>query len=370
VKIRIDQGQLNQAAQWVKLAIPGKPSTPVLAGMHLTAEAGRLRLAGYDYEASATQTIACDVITEGSALVSGAFFAATVASLPSGEVELSVDSDGATLTCGPTTFTLPVLAVEDYPALPEFPSAPRGAIKGPEFVEGVQRTEFAVSETGDPAALTGTLLDVTGDQAVFVATDRYRMPVMKVVWISYDEAAADFDIIVPPRVLRDLAKADPTGPVEVTLNPGQTVVAFDAGDRRVTTSLIAGEFPNWRKFMPTPDAPVVARFEVDVLKDTLKRAALVLEPGRPVRLLLGYERILVEAKALQGPAAVTETVPADITGDEVLLAIRPGYFVDALTAARAAHVELYVRDSKKAALLRPADGDGTHEHLLMPMRVG
>lgn len=372
MKIRVDQAVLAAAAQWVKSAIPGKPSTPVLAGMHLTAKDNTLRLAGYDYDSSSTQTVTCDVVSDGSALVSGAFFAASVATLPFGEVELSADDDGATLTCGSTTFTLPTLAVEDYPALPQFPEAPSGAIDGTAFTEAVQRTAFAVSAIADPVALTGVMLDVTGDQVAFVATDRYRMPVKKVGWTSYDGADdEDFQIIVPPRILNDLAKAGPTGPVEVTLSPERTVVAFDANGRRVTSSLIAdGKFPNWRKFMPTPDAPVVARFDVDTLAATLKRVTLVLEPGRPARLLLGYDHILVEAKALQGSAAITEAVPAEIEGDETLLCIRPSYLADALTAARADRVELFVRDGKKATMLRPVDGDGTYEHLLMPMRIG
>ena len=121
VKFRVERDVLADAVAWAARALPVRPSSPVLAGLLI--EAGQLgadggdglQLSTFDYETSARATLNADVTEEGQALVSGRLLSDICRSLPSKAVDVSLDGPKVVITCGASRFTLPTMAVEDYP---------------------------------------------------------------------------------------------------------------------------------------------------------------------------------------------------------------------------------------------------------------
>src|SRR5699024_1947543 len=83
VKFRVERDVLAEAVTWTTKALPQRPSSPVLTGVLITAEAdGTVRLAVFDYEISSRTEISADVEAAGTFLVSGRLLADISKALP------------------------------------------------------------------------------------------------------------------------------------------------------------------------------------------------------------------------------------------------------------------------------------------------
>ena len=66
--------------------------------------------------------------------------------------------------------------------------------------------------------------------------------------------------------------------------------------------------------------------------EAVRRVSLVADRASPVRLTFGPGRVLIEAQT-EGRARAVETVPADFSGGEPVIAFNPHYLLDGLVAA-------------------------------------
>lgn len=174
MKVRIEHAQFAEAVAWSAKALPRHPTAPVSSGLVLTAGGGRLAISGFEHGQSATAYATADVVTPGSALVSGALLAEITRSLPRRAVEISVAGSKMQLSCGPYSYTLQTLLLDD-PAPPETPSASgtvSGAVSGSAFAAAVVQVAVAAGRDESLPFLTGIRFKLERDALRLVATDR------------------------------------------------------------------------------------------------------------------------------------------------------------------------------------------------------
>jgi len=121
LKFRLVREDFADAVAWVARNLPTRPTVPVLAGVLLTGSDDGLTISGFDYEVSAEVQVAAEIASPGSVLVSGRLLSDITRALPAKPVDVSVEGTRASLICGSARFSLPTMAVEDYPALPALP---------------------------------------------------------------------------------------------------------------------------------------------------------------------------------------------------------------------------------------------------------
>jgi DNA polymerase-3 subunit beta len=95
--------------------------------------------------------------------------------------------------------------------------------------------------------------------------------------------------------------------------------------------LLAGEFIRYRSRFPE-EFGCTAELPAEAFAEAVRRVSLVAERGTPVQLSFASGRVTVGA-ATQGQARARETVPADFTGDEPVIAFSPHYLLDGVVAA-------------------------------------
>ncbi|MGI9136781.1 MAG: DNA polymerase III subunit beta, partial [Candidatus Nanopelagicales bacterium] len=105
MKFRVERDVLADAVSWAARTLPTRPSMPVLAGLVLEASEDSVTLSSFDYEVSSRVTIAADVQTPGTSLVSGRLLADITRSLPGAPVQLSNEGTRVVITCGRSSFT-------------------------------------------------------------------------------------------------------------------------------------------------------------------------------------------------------------------------------------------------------------------------
>ncbi|MCY0924705.1 DNA polymerase III subunit beta [Streptomyces sp. H27-H1] len=374
MKIRVERDVLAEAVAWAARSLPARPPVPVLAGLLLKAEEGKLSLSGFDYEVSARVSVEADVEEDGTVLVSGRLLADICRALPNRPVEISTDGVRATVVCGSSRFTLHTLPVEEYPALPTMPTA-TGTVPGEVFASAAAQVAIAAGRDDTLPVLTGVRIEIEGDKVTLASTDRYRFAVREFLWKPEDPEASAV-ALVPAKTLLDTAKSLTSGDtVTIALSGsghGEGLIGFEGAGRRTTTRLLEGDLPKYRTLFPT-EFNSIAVIETAPFVEAVKRVALVAERNTPVRLSFEQGVLILEAGSSDDAQAV-ERVDAKLEGDDISIAFNPTFLLDGLSAIDSPAAQLSFTTSTKPALLsgRPAvdaEADEAYKYLIMPVRL-
>ena len=377
MKFRVDRDAFADAVAWAARSLPVRPSAPVLSGLLIDASDEGLVLSTFDYETSARATLTAEVADEGRALVSGRLLADICRSLPAKPVDLAIDGSRVSLTCGSARFSLQTMPVEDYPTLPDMPTA-TGTVQSDEFAHAVAQAVTAAGRDDMLPVLTGVRIEIDGSTISLLATDRFRLSHRELSWDprTPDESLA---ALVPARVLGDTAKSLTAGS-EVTIalaasGRGEGIIGFEGagpgGVRRTTTRLLDGEFPKVRSLFPS-EHQTVARIDKATLIESVKRVALVAERNTAVQLAFSDGVLTLDAGS-GDEAQASESIEAQIEGDDITTGFNPQFLLDGLTAIDEEVVELAFTQASKPVVISGSQAQGRDDsgfrYLLMPRRL-
>ncbi|MEV6777914.1 DNA polymerase III subunit beta [Streptomyces syringium] len=374
MKIRVERDVLAEAVAWAARSLPARPPVPVLAGLLLKAEEGSLSLSGFDYEVSARVSVEADVEEDGTVLVSGRLLADICRALPNRPVEISTDGVRVTVVCGSSRFTLHTLPVEEYPALPQMPTA-TGTVPGEVFASAAAQVAIAAGRDDTLPVLTGVRIEIEGDTVTLASTDRYRFAVREFMW-KPETPDISAVALVPAKTLLDTAKSLSGGDtVSIALSgsgAGEGLIGFEGAGRRTTTRLLEGDLPKYRTLFPT-EFNSIAVIETAPFVEAVKRVALVAERNTPVRLSFEQGVLILEAGSSDDAQAV-ERVDAQLDGDDISIAFNPGFLLEGLSAIDSPVAQLSFTTSTKPALLsgKPAldaEANEAYKYLIMPVRL-
>jgi DNA polymerase III subunit beta len=389
MEFRIERNALVEAVAWAARSLPARSPVPVLGGLMLDAGQGRLRVSGFDYEASADIEVPARTPSAGQVLVLGRRLLDICRVLPDAVVACAVEGTRFTVDGGGTRFGLSTLPREEYPALPALPAF-RGTVDAAEFAAAVAQAGTAAGRDDTLPVLTGIQLRLEGEAMTLSASNRYRYAVRTVPWKPEAADSEAVEVVVPGRRLTELSRSlAKSGTVRIGLNgaagpagpagpssPGSGVIAFEAEGMRTTLRLLEGLLPRYDKLF-TLDGPAVAVMQREALADAVRRVAVVAEPNSPIRLDFSANGTVLLQAGYDDDVA-SQQLTADLAGvgagaDDLTVAFNPGYLLDALTSFTAAQVRFELMGPGQRALLSavPDAGDaprGDHRHLLMAVR--
>jgi DNA polymerase III subunit beta len=385
LKFRLVRESFAEAVSWVAKNLPTRPAVPVLSGVLLTGSDDGLTISGFDYEVSAEAQVAAEIASPGSVLVSGRLLSDITRALPDKPVDFHVDGNRVALTCGSARFSLPTMAVEDYPTLPTLPEE-TGTLPAEVFAEAISQVAIAAGRDDTLPMLTGIRVEISGETVVLAATDRFRLAVRELTWsaLSSDVEAA---VLVPAKTLAEAAKAGTDGSdVRLSLGAGTGVgkdglLGISGSGKRSTTRLLDAEFPKFRQLLP-PEHSSVATINVAELTEAIKLVALVADRGAQVRMEFADGVLRLSAGA-DDVGRAEEDLSVDYAGEPLTIAFNPTYLTDGLASVHSERVSFGFTTSGKPALLRPAvdgsdlpTGSGPfsalptdYVYLLMPVRL-
>jgi DNA polymerase III subunit beta len=387
LKFRMVRDDLADAVAWVARNLPSRPTVPVLAGVLLTGSDEGLKISGFDYEVSTEVQVPAEIASPGSVLVSGRLLSDITRSLPAKPVDVSVEGTRVSLICGSARFSLPTMAVEDYPTLPNLPED-TGMVAGDVFAEAISQVAVAAGRDDTLPMLTGIRVEISGENVVLAATDRFRLAVREVTWSTAgpDTEAA---VLVPAKTLAEAAKTGTSGnEVHLSLGSGPTVgkeglLGIRSNGKRSTTRLLDAEFPKFRQLLPS-EHTAVATIGVAELTEAIKRVALVADRGAQVRMEFDDGTLRLSAGA-DDVGRAEEDLPVEFAGEPLTIAFNPTYLTDGLSSLHSDRVSFGFTTPSKPAVLRPAsadDSDATptgsgpfpakqtaYVYLLMPVRL-
>ena len=362
----------------VSRGVSARSTIQLLGGILLEAEDGALRLSATDMEISIQTSSPAEVEGEGRVVIPARIFNDIVRSLPAGNFTLEHDGSEGTvrLAAGENEYTIRAYAADDYPRLPEFDAEGSFRMPGDSLVETVEKVSRSYSRDETRPVLTGILISFEDSTVRMVTTDSYRLSIKET-----ELATTPFDgsreAIIPARAMTEVSRifsGSDEGDVEVSLSENQAL--FRIGDVVFATRLIDGNFPEYRRLLPTGFEREISVSREDLM-GTLRRVNLFAQRQTPpVPVSLSFSEGAVEVIVRNGDVGEAhEKLPAS-SEDEFLISFNPGYLLDGVSAIDTEKVKFKLNEALKPGLIVPGEdgeenggaGEPDFLYLIMPMR--
>ena len=335
MNITVGRADLISALQIVSKGLSTKPQTPILSGIYMNAKEGQLELQSTNYELGFILTIPAEIHASGTAVLPGKYLTEFTRKLPAEEVSIDTDSaDGlAVIKSGAARFTLRTMETAYFPVLLRMEGTLQFTIKDRTLARLVKKSAFAClrEEQRDRRPIfTGCQLEVEGKEVTFAATNVHRLAVKSE---TLEEDAGQIRVIIPARFLEEVTRTI-TGevPTEILVTCSYNQVSMASGSIYMTSRLIEGAFPDYRRVIPTEEN-IKTRVTLDaaVFASAVERASLIARTDQYNIVKLAFEQGQMRISSNSPEIGeAEETIPAEVTGEDVTIAFNASYLMDAV----------------------------------------
>jgi DNA polymerase-3 subunit beta len=366
VKFRCERDVLVEALGTAQRAVASRGGAlPVLSGVRLEVSGDQLHVAGSDLDLTIQVQVEVAGETDGVGVLPARLAADIVRALEPGAVTLDAGEDEVRIKSGRSNFAVRLLPSADFPRLPvASDQVDAVTLSASELAEALRQVVRAASADDARPILTGVLMTAEEGGLRLVATDSYRLAVRDLPGTAVLREGQE--VLVPSKALTELQRLL-TGAEQVTLRLAEHDVTFEVGNVQLTSRLIEGEFPPYRRLIPS-NYPNRLIIEKEALLDAVRRVKLLVRDATtPVRMALRPDGIELTAINTDVGQA-SEDVDAKFEGAELTVAFNPAYLIDGVEAVGGDEILLETIDALKPAVIRPTEGS-EYLYLLMPVRV-
>ena len=355
----------------VSRGVSARSTIQLLAGILLEAREGVVRLSATDMELSIQTSSPAKVEEAGKVVIPARIFNDVVRSLPKEDLTLVHDSSEGVvrLSAGENEYRIRVYAAEDFPRLPTFVEAEAFKMNGEALVETVEKVSRSYSRDETRPVLTGILISFEESRVRMVTTDSYRLSIKETELTTTFEGTKE--AIIPARAMQEVSRifsALEEEQVEVVLSENQAL--FRIGDVLFGTRLIEGNFPEYKRLLPTFFEREISVSREDLV-ETLRRVSLFTQRQTPaVPVSLSFSEGAVEVAVSNGEVGeARERLPAT-SEDDFHISFNPSYLLDGVSAVDSEKVLFKLNEPHKPGLIVPKINGEEPDflYLITPMR--
>jgi DNA polymerase-3 subunit beta len=346
--------------------IARRNTIPILDTVLIRSEAGRLVLQATDLDIQIVSSVEAKVEAGAGVTVPAHTLHDIVRKLPDGaDITIEAKSDASiTVKAGRSRFTLQTLPESDFPELVAGELAHLFDIAAADLKRMIDRTQFAISTEETRYYLNGIYLHVEEGKLRGVATDGHRLALIDLAV----PAGADKipGVIVPRKTVGEVQRLlDGAETVTVELSEGK--IRFTVGEVILTSKLIDGTFPDYRRVIPQNNDKVleVARAELAEAVDRVSTVAS--EKGRAVKLTLSSGKLDLSVTSPDNGSAAEE-LEVGYAAEPMEIGFNARYLLDILAQVEGDAAVVRLDSPGSPTIIEAKEGSGA-VFVLMPMRV-
>lgn len=376
MRVTVLQENLAHGLSIVSRAVSPRSTLPVLANVLVATDEGRLRLSATNLELGITCWIGAKIAEEGSTTVPARTFTDLVSTLPSDQVEMSLNIRNQKLNvrCASSNTDINCIDAQEFPPMPVPDLADGVEINVVQLKEMIQQVAFAASADEARPVLTGVLLTAQGNQINLQAADGFRLSIRKAELTS--SLAHPIKAIIPARALAELARIASDGETNVTMvmPTGRGQVIFHMKDVELVSQLIEGSYPDLEQVIPRSHQTRTVISTPAILK-ACKQAEIFAREGSHIariQITPGADNQpgTVEISGQSEETGFNQTViDANIEGKQLLIAFNVRFLREVLDVIKTANVILETNIETTPGVFKPA-GEDNFLHVIMPMHLG
>jgi len=348
-----------------------KNSLPILSNILVEAKENNLVLSSTDMDISITEKINCDVLESGATTINAHTIYDIIRKLPdNSEIEM-ICNDGKLLTLrsGSSRFSLNCLPKEDFPIIDLENSGKKIKINSQVLLKLIDKTKFAISTEETRYFLNGLYFAVNrkndNNFINIVGTDGHRLA--KIEYVNQDFTEEISGVIIPKKTIIELSKllSEQTEEIEIDINTNKIV--FFIGNLVLISKLIDGNFPDYKKVIPTENNNIL-RVNRKKLLSAVDRVSTITNEKTPVIKFKLLNNLINMNSANTENSTASEDISTMYEGEEIEIGFNSKYIFELINNLEDEEIAIAFKDSS-SPILATEKSNPNLIYVLMPMRV-
>lgn len=365
MKVQVTQENLTKALTIASRIATTKASLPILNNVLLKTSDGRLLVAATNLEMASSNLIGAKVSKEGSITVPAKIISEYISNLPKGAVDLETDGTKLHIQSGQYTSTINSTPSDDFPELPTIleESSIHYNLDSSTFKQAVNQTVFAASADVTRPVLTGVYWSSVDNKLILAATDGYRLAERTLI-----DTKSELSVIVPAVTLHEVLRQLSDNITDIDILFDETQVRFRVGDTELTSRLIDGKYPDYRKLIPTSNEIKTKTSVIDFSRIAKIAGLFSRDIGSSVTIRVDEELQKIFIQSITSEIGEnTSSIDADVNGSGQV-SINSRYLTEVLGVLDSKEVKFYFSGKLAPCVIEPITKDSTYKHIIMPLK--
>ncbi len=362
MKLQVTQENLAKALNSVARVANTRGTLPILANVVLRTVGTRLTIAATNLDIAITHYIGSKVTEEGSITVPARLMQDFVSSLPSGVIELSLDDYKLHITTDQYNSVINGVSAEEFPVMPAITEGKTWSVPAKTLKKALQQVLVAASADEARPVLTGVYFHIHEGNLYMASTDSYRLAEKNIGAVK-----EEVKLLIPASAMQDLLRllGDGDEAVEVTHDDQQ--VLFKVGEVELVTRLIEGNYPDYRKLVPSAFATEATLKRADFVNITKVSSLFARESAGSVTVHLDPEAGTVSIRSIASQLGENTASATAKVSSEGTITLNSRYLLDALGTLSGDEVKLCFNGKLEPCVLKDAANDD-YTHVIMPLK--
>lgn len=369
MKFTISHNAFSEAIKAVGNALNAREANEIFRFVRIDADAdGKVHVMAQNSTYLVNRVIeAKEVAEEGTALVEGSKLCRLVSMLPKEEVKVSTSNHGLRLKAGGSQSTLLCRDESDIVRHPNVSPGSEIQADGGAFCDAIRRMRYARGTGSAALWMTGEQIIAHPSGMLFATCmDGFRLGTCRIPCTVQEETT----IIIPGEAIEAICELTEENDTELEIyTDGKRMICL-TGKGSVNTVLLAGQWPEWKKFFPLSNQ-IKFRVQTDgsALRKAAERAEVLCGATKLVRLVLGDDTLSITSRGAEG--SFEEAVPASIERQdesELEIALNVKYLLQALSSVGSGEIRLEMTGPISPMVIAPMD-EKQEKHLILPVRI-
>ncbi|HVO86477.1 MAG TPA: DNA polymerase III subunit beta [Candidatus Binatia bacterium] len=360
MKLQVTQENLSKALNSVARVASSRNTLPILSNVLLKTENNRLSIAATNLDIAITHYVGGKIEKDGVTTAPARLMQDFVSNLPDSVLQLETNDNKLHITTDKYQSTINGMPAEDFPVMPAIKSDNLWKLPAKDLKKVLQQVVFSASNDDARPVLTGVYFYTEGGTVTAAATDSYRLAESRV-----GKSKQPINFLVPASAAADLLRIISDDDKDVAITHDDQQVLFQAGDVSLVARLIEGNYPDYKKLIPTKFSTSAKLSRADFINIAKISSLFARESAGSITIKAEDKKVSINSIASQ-IGENTATADAVVTGaGEVTLNSR--YLIDALNAFASEEVEFCFNGKLEPCILRSPTEAG-YLHLIMPLR--
>ena len=370
MKFIVSSSALLKQLQFINGVVPSNPVVPILANFLFEVNDGTLTITASDLETSMLTSLPVEARDNGRIAAPARILLDTLKNLPDQPVTFTIDPDTYTIEIASANgrYRLSGENATDFPRVPVVKGTTTLELPSTALARAINKTLFAASTDELRPAMTGVLIQLSGDkQITFVTTDGHRL--LRYRRFDVAAGATATQVIVPRKAFNLLKSALPSEATPVKMEFSQQNAYFEFDQMRMVCRLIDERYPDYENVIPQRNPNKLLIDRADLLASVKRISIYANKTTHQVRLRLANAELHVSAEDLDFSNEANERLACQYEGEDMEIGFNARFLTEMLANLDAPEVTLDLSTPNRAGLLMPAEQEPEENILMLVMPV-
>lgn len=354
----------------VSKAIPAKTALPILENFLFVTKDGSLEITASDQDLTLRTSIELgSVKDEGSIAVPARQMTELLKALPDQPITIKTIGEGS-FECAWSNgnSSLPYFPASDFPEIKGAgEDAQSFTVPAAVLAEGISATIYATADDEMRPAMNGIFFDIDTESTTLVASDAHKLICYTTKDVKSEQKASFILHKKTAAILRAIIGKDVE---EVTVAFDAKNASFSFDNTLVICRQIVGRYPKYRDVIPQNNANTL-KIDRALFLNTVRRIAVCSnKASNQIKFDLRENSLEISAQDLGFSIAAYEKVACQYDGEELTIGFKSTFLAEILSNMSCNEIVMKFADSKRAALIVPAEDEAESEKLcgiIMPI---